>query len=69
MHHPAIEVAELTKIYPRAGGPPVKSVDAVSLTVPTGGVFGLLGANGAGKTTTIKMICGLVTAHIRLDPR
>jgi ABC-2 type transport system ATP-binding protein len=60
VHHAAVEVAQLTKIYPRAGGPPVKSVDAVSLTVPTGRVFGLLGANGAGKTTTIKMICGLV---------
>ena len=25
--------------------------------VPTGQVFGLLGANGAGKTTTVSMIC------------
>jgi ABC-2 type transport system ATP-binding protein len=36
------------------------SVDALSLTVPTGGIFGLLGPNGAGKTTTIRMILHIV---------
>ena len=32
----------------------------VSLSVPTGAVFGLLGPNGAGKTTLIKILLGLV---------
>jgi ABC-2 type transport system ATP-binding protein len=36
------------------------AVDALSLTVPTGGIFGLLGPNGAGKTTTIRMILHIV---------
>jgi ABC-2 type transport system ATP-binding protein len=36
------------------------AVDAVSLTVRRGEVFGFLGPNGAGKTTTIKMLTGLV---------
>lgn len=36
------------------------AVRDVSLTVPTGTVFGLLGPNGAGKTTTIRMILNLM---------
>ncbi len=36
------------------------AVDRVSIDVPHGEVFGLLGANGAGKTTTIRMLCGLL---------
>jgi ABC-2 type transport system ATP-binding protein len=35
-------------------------VDAVSLTVHKGEVYGFLGPNGAGKTTTLRMILGLV---------
>ncbi|MDP3792124.1 MAG: ABC transporter ATP-binding protein [bacterium] len=34
-------------------------VDNLSLTIPTGTVFGFLGPNGAGKTTTIKMLVGI----------
>ena len=36
------------------------AVDRVSFQVPTGTIFGLLGANGAGKSTTIRMLCGLL---------
>ncbi len=36
------------------------AVDHVSLTVPQGTTFGLLGRNGAGKTTTIKMLITLL---------
>ena len=35
----------------------------VSLVVPRGGVFGLIGGNGAGKTTLIKHILGLLKAQ------
>lgn len=35
------------------------AVDAASLEIKTGEIFGLLGPNGAGKTTLIKMLCGL----------
>jgi ABC-2 type transport system ATP-binding protein len=38
------------------------ALDNVSLTVPRGTVFGLVGANGAGKTTLIKHILGLLRA-------
>jgi ABC-2 type transport system ATP-binding protein len=34
------------------------AVDGLSLSVPRGSVFGLLGANGAGKTSTIKTLLG-----------
>ncbi len=36
------------------------AVDALSLEVPAGCVFGFLGPNGAGKTTTMKTIAGLI---------
>jgi ABC-2 type transport system ATP-binding protein len=36
------------------------AVDAVTLAVNAGEVFGLLGSNGAGKTTTIKMLTTLL---------
>lgn len=36
------------------------AVDRLSLTIPTGEVFGFIGRNGAGKTTTIKMMMGLL---------
>ncbi len=60
---PAVELIELTKIYPRrrgADGPPVLSVDTINLTINAGQVYGLLGPNGAGKSTTIRMIATLL---------
>lgn len=56
----AIEIESLSKTYYKRNKPTTKAVDNLSLSVPTGQVFGFLGANGAGKTSTIKMICGLV---------
>ena len=35
------------------------AVDAISLEVYRGEIFGFLGANGAGKTTAMRMLCGL----------
>jgi len=38
----------------------VTAVNDLALSVPRGGVFGLLGPNGSGKTTTLAMLLGLV---------
>lgn len=38
----------------------VTALDGLSLGVPTGSVFGLLGPNGSGKTTTIRILLGLL---------
>lgn len=50
----SIDTKELTK---RFGN--FTAVDAISLQVEQGEIFGFLGANGAGKTTAIRMLCGL----------
>src|SRR5882762_10474712 len=58
---PVIEVQALSRRF----GAKV-ALDRVSLTVPRGIVFGLVGANGAGKTTLIKHILGLLKAEAGL---
>src|SRR4051812_1324704 len=55
---PVIEVADLTR---RFGS--TTALDSVSLSLPRGAVYGLVGANGAGKTTLIRHILGLLRAE------
>ena len=59
---PAIEVHDLHKTYVtgllRRGR--VEALRGVSLKVPRGDIFGLLGPNGANKTTMVKVLLGLV---------
>ncbi|MHB1342868.1 MAG: ABC transporter ATP-binding protein [Thermoleophilia bacterium] len=52
----AIELDGLTRDFDGT-----RAVDALSLRVPQGEVFGFLGPNGAGKTTTLKMLAGLIS--------
>lgn len=51
-----IEVQNVTKHFGRQ-----MAVDNVSLQVPAGCVFALLGENGAGKSTLIRMLLGLAS--------
>ena len=54
-------VVSITNLSRRFGAKTV--LNDLSLYVPRGGVFGLVGENGAGKTTLIKHILGLLRAE------
>ena len=55
---PVIRLSQVTK---RFGSE--TALDKVSLEVPPGVVFALLGENGAGKTTAIRIMLGLASAN------
>ncbi|MFW9995568.1 MAG: ABC transporter ATP-binding protein [Candidatus Odinarchaeota archaeon] len=50
-----IKAENLTKHYGK-----VHAVDALTLRVKKGEIYGFLGLNGAGKTTTIRMLLGMI---------
>ena len=53
-----ITVTNLTKVY-GIGDKAVAAVQDVSLHVPPGGIFGILGRSGAGKTTLMRCLTAL----------
>ncbi|KAG7503728.1 ATP-binding cassette sub-family A member 12 [Solea senegalensis] len=64
-----LQLNQLTKVYQHLNKK-VPAVKRLSVGIPAGECFGLLGVNGAGKTTTFKMLTGDVsptdgTAQIR----
>ncbi len=61
LHEPAIELANLCKVYSGKGGSRLQALQGVTLAVRQGEVFGFLGPNGAGKSSAIKSIMGLIT--------
>ncbi|MCE9564753.1 MAG: ABC transporter ATP-binding protein [Planctomycetes bacterium] len=61
MTHAAV-FEQVVKTYPTGmfgRGVGVPALRGVSLSIPTGGVFGLLGPNRAGKTTLVKLLLSL----------
>jgi len=61
----SLKIANLSAYYGQA-----RALWDVSLTVPSGGVVGVLGRNGAGKTTLLRSIAGLhreVTGSVRSE--
>jgi ABC-2 type transport system ATP-binding protein len=55
---PVIAVSGLTRRFGARA-----ALSSVTLHIPRGGVYGLVGANGAGKTTLIRHILGLLRAE------
>ncbi|MDR1145248.1 MAG: ABC transporter ATP-binding protein [Verrucomicrobiales bacterium] len=53
---PAIALVNVSRYF--SGGQ--LALNTLTLSVPRGGVYGLLGRNGAGKTTAIKIMAGLL---------
>jgi len=53
-----IELKEVTKQFDD-----LKVLDKISLTIPKGAAFGLLGSNGAGKSTILRLISGIYSAE------
>ena len=54
MNNSVIRTQGLSKRYG-----PIVAVDNLSMDVPRGRIFGLLGPNGSGKTTTLSILLGL----------
>jgi ABC-2 type transport system ATP-binding protein len=51
----AIQVESLTKRFGR-----LMAVDHLTLEIPKGELFALVGPDGAGKTTTLRLLCGIM---------
>ena len=61
MKHVSDSVIEVSKLTRRFGAK--DALSSVTLSLPRGAVYGLVGANGAGKTTLIKHVLGLLRAE------
>jgi ABC-type transport system involved in cytochrome c biogenesis ATPase subunit len=55
MTPPAVRTVGLSKSFGA-----VRALDQLTLEIPRGIIFGLLGPNGSGKTTTIRLLLGLL---------
>lgn len=58
----AVSITDVHKSFPgHWGRGGVYAVKGVSLSIPEGGVYGLIGPNGSGKSTVMKMLVGLLS--------
>src|SRR6266540_3220744 len=71
---PALEIVGALKSFRKESGPQAPfwkrrarqpreltvAIDQISITVPRGEIFGVLGANGSGKSTLIRLIATLL---------
>jgi len=51
----AVEAVKLAKDFGET-----RAVDGITLSVPTGSIYGILGPNGAGKTTLLRILLGII---------
>ena len=52
-----IQLTDVTKEFEE-----IKAIDNISLTIPSGEIFGLVGTNGAGKSTLLRLVSGILKA-------
>ena len=71
-----LQAADLTFGYvtsrARRGAPPRLVLDGVSVSLPRGGMLGILGPNGSGKTTLLRLMAGTLpptSGQVTLDGR
>jgi ABC-2 type transport system ATP-binding protein len=57
MQQPVLALQNITKYYGS-----IKALNSVSLEVPAGSVFGILGPNGSGKTTMLGIVMNILNA-------
>lgn len=54
-----IEISHVSKVYTSRKGADIVALDDVSLSVPQGSIFGVIGESGAGKSTLIRCVNAL----------
>lgn len=53
-----IRIEHVTKTF-ETYKQPITALDDISLTIPDGSIFGLIGSNGAGKSTLFRLLAGV----------
>jgi putative ABC transport system ATP-binding protein len=56
----AIQLKQVSKVY-QQGKVAIRALDNVSLSIPKGKLFAVMGASGSGKSTMLHLIAGLTT--------
>ena len=57
-----IELQNVSKRFERSGRAAVTALESISLSIPRGEIFGIIGRSGAGKSTLIRLVNGLERA-------
>ncbi|HWA08626.1 MAG TPA: sn-glycerol-3-phosphate ABC transporter ATP-binding protein UgpC [Opitutaceae bacterium] len=67
-----VVIENLVKVYPEKGGPGIKAVNGINLTIEDREFMVLVGPSGCGKSTTLRMIAGLeeiTSGSVAIDGR